>query len=635
MAKGRILGGLAAGLLLLGTANYAAAQSAPPSVTDMLNFCKPRQSNVVYSTPTPEEQKTCTVKPATGAAGWVLLDGRNRPLRRYVASGRDGKIDTWSYYKDGVEVYRDLDTNKDNKPDQSRWLNTAGTKWGMDFNQDGKIDAWRLISAEEAAQEVFLAVQTHDFARLKALFLTDAEASALKLPQADLNRIRDAQAKAEQKFNDTIRKVPQLTATASFVRVESAPPTCTPMDAYNTVQDIIRYTGRSILYEGADKKHDWIQTGPMILIGYSWKLLDAPVPGDLVIDPTNTGGVMEKGDDLDLKGNPALAALVKKLSELDTVSMPPTQGKSPAVVKRMLERAQVVEQILSQSLKPAPREVFIKQLSDNLSSAAQAGDANALQRLESLRAQLSSAQPSSLLTGYVTYRRLWAEFAPKIGPDANQADLAKNQQLWLENLSKFVQNFPKAEDTPEALMHLAMGSEFAGKEDEAKRYYQQLVVNFPTHPAVEKARGAVRRLDVVGQPLQLAGTTNTGAAFDISKLAGKAVVVYYWASYCDNVCVGEFARLKQLQAKYGARGFEVVAVNLDDRKEDAEKFLAANPLPATQLFPSGQPTGLNNPLATHYGITGLPMLFLVGKDGRVLSRTLQIGNLEDALQKAL
>ena len=74
----------------------------------------------------------------------------------------------------------------------------------------------------------------------------------------------------------------------------------------------------------------------------------------------------------------------------------------------------------------------------------------------------------------------------------------------------------------------------------------------------------------MGQPLQLAGTTRTGAAFDISKLSGKVVVAYYWASYCDSVCVGEFARLKQLQTNYAAKGLEIVAVNLDDRKDDAE-----------------------------------------------------------------
>ena len=75
-------------------------------------------------------------------------------------------------------------------------------------------------------------------------------------------------------------------------------------DTYGTAQDIFRYSGRAILYEGADKKHDWIQTGPMILIGYSWKLLDAPAPGDFIPNNTETGnpGTTNTADDLDLKG---------------------------------------------------------------------------------------------------------------------------------------------------------------------------------------------------------------------------------------------------------------------------------------------------------------------------------------------
>src|SRR5205814_9587537 len=139
MAKRCILGSLLTGLLLLGSVVQVTAQTPQaPSVTQMLNFCKPKQDGIVYSTPTKEEEQSCEVKPATGASGWVLLDGKKRLLRRYVDGTGSGRIDTWSYYKDGVEVYRDIDTNKNNVPDQSRWLNSAGTKWGVDFNEDGK-----------------------------------------------------------------------------------------------------------------------------------------------------------------------------------------------------------------------------------------------------------------------------------------------------------------------------------------------------------------------------------------------------------------------------------------------------------------------------------------------------------------
>src|SRR5262249_54538180 len=110
----------------------------------------------------------------------------------------------------------------------------------------------------------------------------------------------------------------------------------------------------------------------------------------------------------------------------------------------------------------------------------------------------------------------------------------------------------------------------------------------------------------------------------------------YWASYCQS-CAGDFARLKQLQATHGAKGLELVLVNLDDRAEEAQKFLQSNPLSGIHLFqaPAQGATGLQSPLAIQYGILGLPNVFLVGRDGKVVDRTLQVTNLEEALRKAL
>src|SRR5262249_56152560 len=55
-------------------------------------------------------------------------------------------------------------------------------------------------------------------------------------------------------------------------------------------------------------------------------------------------------------------------------------------------------------------------------------------------------------------------------------------------------------------------------------------------------------------------------------------------------------------------------------------FLKTSSAPGTHLF---QPGGLESPLATSFGVLGLPNLFLVGKDGKVISRTIQVNGLED------
>ena len=55
------------------------------------------------------------------------------PLRRHE---RDNNVDQWCYYLDGLEVYRDIDSNFNKNADQYRWFHTAGTRWGVDKDED-------------------------------------------------------------------------------------------------------------------------------------------------------------------------------------------------------------------------------------------------------------------------------------------------------------------------------------------------------------------------------------------------------------------------------------------------------------------------------------------------------------------
>jgi peroxiredoxin len=497
-------------------------------------------------------------------------------------------------------------------------------KWGVDVNGDGKIDGWRMISAEEVAQEVFLATATRDYSRLRLLFITEAELRALKLPAAKVEKIQKQLAGAAKKFEDTYTKLPALTKDANFVRVESAVPQCAPAETTGAEQDLIKFSDRVVLYEGADKKHEWLHTGGMIQVGMTWRLLDAPSAEE----PTTTV-------------DPKLAAaddgvdpeMVRQLTELDKQSIPPiTNEPNPTAAAFYTKRVDLVEKIAA---KAKNKEPWIRQQADNLSTLAQCGssadETKAQQRLARLITEVSTMKGSPLIP-YVTFREMWARYAKKITTPSN--DLAKYQEEWLGLLTKFVQEHGKAEDAPDALMQLAMGREF-GKEDEAKRWYQQLVSNFPEHPLTVKARGCIRRLELVGRPLELAAPNLNGQPYNITSARGKVVVVYYWSKDTES-CIGDFARLKQLHAKYAAKGMEVVGVSLDDKIEDARQFVQSNPLPVPHLFQADpQAPGLSGPLAIQYGIMTMPNLFLVGKDGNVISRNLQMNDLEDAIKKAL
>src|SRR4051812_26706977 len=191
------LGGVAALLLCHSSA------SAAPTVAQVLAFA-PRQPGIEMNTPSADQVAGCKVSLVKGkkGSGWMLSDAAGTPLRRFYDSNDDNKIDTWSYYKDGVEVYREVDSNFNGKPDQYRWFNAAGSRWGVDSNEDGHIDSWKSISREEAGQEVLQAVGAGDYARLQALLMTEAEIKMLELSDEEAQKVRDSVKAAQAKFDE-------------------------------------------------------------------------------------------------------------------------------------------------------------------------------------------------------------------------------------------------------------------------------------------------------------------------------------------------------------------------------------------------------------------------------------------------
>ena len=161
----RRTGGLAT--LMLAALSGRTLQAAP-TAADALKLT-PIQKDVDYQTPPQEQFDKCTIKAekAGGQTGWVIRDKAGQVLRRFVDTNADNVVDQWSYYLDGAEVYRDIDADFNGKPDQCRWFNAAGIRWGLDTNEDGKIDRWKEISAEEASDELVRAIAEKDAARLR------------------------------------------------------------------------------------------------------------------------------------------------------------------------------------------------------------------------------------------------------------------------------------------------------------------------------------------------------------------------------------------------------------------------------------------------------------------------------------
>jgi hypothetical protein len=600
------------------------ARAEPPTVPQILQF-KPRQEGVAIATPEGEKANTCTVEPVkvgNKIRGWILKDAQGNVLRNFFDSNDDNKIDVWSYYKDGKEVYRETDTTFNGKPDQYRWLNDGGSKWGVDDSKDkdGKIRSWKVITPEEVSQEIVAALIGKDFGRLQVLMITDAEMKALDLTPAEIDRIHKLQKEAPAKFNETAGKLKLTTKSTWQNLLTNSAPACVPGNSTSTSGgrlDVAKHTKATIVIDVNDQTHsiEMIQPGEMIQVGSAWRVVGAPAVG-AADTAGNPGGPAQD--------NPKLDALFKKLADHDTKGQQGNVG-----TEHHLQRADIVEQIIAE-VKETDREQWIRQVADSLSSAAQtspAKDNTAMTRLGRLVEQIVKAMPETNLAAYVTFRQMQAEYALKTN---ETTDFRKTQGEWAETLAKFVTTYSKADDTPDALLQLGTVNEFLDKEIDAKNWYGQLVKNFPETKIAARAKGAIRRLELDGQQVKLAGPTlkDPKAVMSLEQLRGKYVIVYFWASWTSQ-SVGDFAKLKLvLDAN---KDVELVTVNLDRTADEAKAFLSKSPSPGTHLY---QDTGMDAQLATDFGITLPPNMFLIGKDGKCITHATHSASVEQEIKKA-
>ena len=146
--------------------------------------------------------------------------------------------------------------------------------------------------------------------------------------------------------------------------------------------------------------------------------------------------------------------------------------------------------------------------------------------------------------------------------------------------------------------------------------------------------GAARRLGLVGNMIEIHGTTVDGKPFDWSKYKGKVVLIDFWATWCGP-CLAEIPNIEKNYKDYHGRGFDVVSISIDQDRKDLDEFLEKHKQPWTMLHDVAEARGTDKSLSTYYGIFAIPQMMLVGRDGKVLSLSIRGDQLGDELAKLL
>lgn len=224
----------------------------------------------------------------------------------------------------------------------------------------------------------------------------------------------------------------------------------------------------------------------------------------------------------------------------------------------------------------------------------------------------------------------------------NAQRFGQQEPKWIEEYGRlarqFAKSFPQEERQAIAVLFAAGQScDFHGLTADAIQCYATIRDQFPENAAGDRVSGILRRLNLKGQPLQLAGPTLGGGYFNADELTGKPLLVVFWTTQAQTF-VKQLPKLQQLLGQIDSERLNVVSVNLDDDDNESavQTFLETNGLNWPTIFQvEADKRGWNNPVATHYGIQSVPMYWVVSSKGNVVEISNNVQQIEPLLRKLM
>jgi len=220
--------------------------------------------------------------------------------------------------------------------------------------------------------------------------------------------------------------------------------------------------------------------------------------------------------------------------------------------------------------------------------------------------------------------------------------------------------YPQARQLASA--ELAFGDLLAKSDPAAGAAHLQKLASSPNETLAKQATGQLRVTEMRSKPLEMKFTAADGREVDLAKLRGKVVLIDFWATWCGP-CIAELPNLTRVYNEYHAKGFEVVGISfenssiideaalknprnagkaIDTPEQIAEKkakakekmlaFTKDKNMPWPQHFDGNY---WENEYGRMYNIRGIPAMFLLDKEGKLIETSARGEKLEPLVKKLL
>ncbi len=181
------------------------------------------------------------------------------------------------------------------RPTSTAGSSTGGIRWGLDDDEDGRIDRWKQISAEEVTAEVVAALRDQDREPLLPLLISESEIESLGLGrESNANGSAPRPTARHVTSQGLATRQKAVGPDAKWVQFAAASPGVVPSGTEGSTKDVIVYENAVAMFEQGEQSGQ-LMVGTLIRVGDAWRLVELPSVGDGETVAQTTGNFFTPG----------------------------------------------------------------------------------------------------------------------------------------------------------------------------------------------------------------------------------------------------------------------------------------------------------------------------------------------------
>jgi thiol-disulfide isomerase/thioredoxin len=207
----------------------------------------------------------------------------------------------------------------------------------------------------------------------------------------------------------------------------------------------------------------------------------------------------------------------------------------------------------------------------------------------------------------------------------------KNDKLFQESSDEFKTALELDPKLSRARFHWGVTLAHLNQDDAAHAQFAAFLDQDTKNPTLhERAERFLDRIDLARATMAppFMATTLDGQHISMDSLAGKVVLIDFWATWCGP-CREALPSIQRIARKFDGQPLVVLSISLDSDEDKWKSFVQKNQMTWLQV----RDGGFNGAVSKRFGVTAIPATFSIDADGVLQDQHVGEADIEGKLKK--